>query len=100
MQCVRAEFVLGGFYTYRTPCAAIDGAGARQRVGAAVKVGAYHVADHDKFPRTVRELCRGLSVSLKVIEEALVVGLRRRGNHERGRDWGANYGDQSKHHSC
>jgi hypothetical protein len=39
-------------------------------------------------------------VSLKVIEEALVVGLRRRGNHQRGSDWGANYGDQSKHHSC
>jgi hypothetical protein len=28
VQSVRAKFVLGGFYTYRTPCGAIDGAGA------------------------------------------------------------------------
>jgi hypothetical protein len=28
-----------------------------------------------------------------------VVGLRRRGNHQRGSDYSAHYGDQSKHRS-
>src|SRR5271156_3816038 len=29
MRCVRSQFVLSGFYSYRTPCDALDGAGAR-----------------------------------------------------------------------
>ena len=29
VQRVRAQFVLGGFYSYRTPCDALDGTGAR-----------------------------------------------------------------------